>query len=256
MKNTLIITILFLIILFTSCESGSGNRDQRQSAVLPAGTSTGPVPIVGTPLNSRNNYPIIGSSSQLTLNPKHGEPGHRCDIAVGAPLPANAINNTTQNIVPSTIPSGNVAPANATTTVASGLNPKHGEPGHRCDIAVGAPLSTPVKANAAPAITTSNVSTNNKLQYNPLSNTAIAVAPGMNPKHGQPGHRCDIAVGAPLSDTAKSKTTSVVPTNLVETKPTNNETSAVDPLLNPKHGEPGHRCDIAVGAPLSSAPKQ
>ncbi len=28
-------------------------------------------------------------------------------------------------------------------------------------------------------------------------NTA-STAPGMNPPHGQPGHRCDIAVGAPL----------------------------------------------------------
>ena len=24
--------------------------------------------------------------------------------------------------------------------------------------------------------------------------------------------------------------------------------------LNPAHGQPGHRCDIAVGQPLSSAP--
>jgi len=24
--------------------------------------------------------------------------------------------------------------------------------------------------------------------------------------------------------------------------------------LNPAHGQPGHRCDIAVGAPLNSAP--
>ena len=27
----------------------------------------------------------------------------------------------------------------------------------------------------------------------------VATKPGMNPPHGQPGHRCDIAVGAPLS---------------------------------------------------------
>lgn len=26
--------------------------------------------------------------------------------------------------------------------------------------------------------------------------------------------------------------------------------------LNPAHGQPGHRCDIAVGAPLNSAPAQ
>jgi len=34
----------------------------------------------------------------------------------------------------------------------------------------------------------------------PVKNDAVtAVAPGMNPAHGQPGHRCDIAVGAPLN---------------------------------------------------------
>jgi len=26
------------------------------------------------------------------------------------------------------------------------------------------------------------------------------------------------------------------------------------PGMNPPHGEPGHRCDIAVGAPLNSKP--
>jgi hypothetical protein len=27
----------------------------------------------------------------------------------------------------------------------------------------------------------------------------MATAPGMNPAHGQPGHRCDIPVGQPLN---------------------------------------------------------
>jgi hypothetical protein len=32
--------------------------------------------------------------------------------------------------------------------------------------------------------------------------------------------------------------------------------TAGDGALNPEHGKPGHRCDIAVGAPLNSKPKQ
>ena len=32
---------------------------------------------------------------------------------------------------------------------------------------------------------------------------AAATAEGMNPPHGQPGHRCDIAVGAPLDSKPK-----------------------------------------------------
>jgi len=34
------------------------------------------------------------------------------------------------------------------------------------------------------------------------------------------------------------------------------EVNSSSTALNPKHGEPGHRCDIAVGAPLNSKPTQ
>lgn len=83
------------------------------------------------------------------MNPAHGQPGHRCDIAVGAPLnsaPAKpATTTTTQTVTP--------APATATKT-APGMNPPHGQPGHRCDIAVGAPLnSAPAKPAATPTVT-------------------------------------------------------------------------------------------------------
>jgi hypothetical protein len=67
------------------------------------------------------------------------------------------------------------------------LNPEHGKPGHRCDIAVGAPLhSTP----------TTGASSQPKVVSAPLAPTGNA---GLNPQHGQPGHRCDIPVGAPLN---------------------------------------------------------
>ena len=64
----------------------------------------------------------------------------------------------------------------------TGVNPPHGQPGHRCDIPVGSSLDAPVKTPA-----------NNTLINASQSSTAM-----MNPAHGQPGHRCDIAVGAPL----------------------------------------------------------
>ncbi|MBF0694779.1 MAG: hypothetical protein IR153_06965 [Flavobacterium sp.] len=100
--------------------------------------------------------------------------------------------------MPSTPSTMTPAPAK----MQAGLNPAHGQPGHRCDIAVGAPLSSaPAKpANnqiqmqtpaPTPAPTTATPSI-----LNPSA--ATATAPGMNPPHGQPGHRCDITVGAPL----------------------------------------------------------
>ena len=94
-------------------------------------------------------------------------------------------------------------PATTNTTVtAAGMNPAHGQPGHRCEIPVGAPLNTSATvskpqntvspAPSAPTVTTSAT---------PSATTAVQSAPtaeGMNPPHGLANHRCDIAVGAPL----------------------------------------------------------
>ena len=89
---------------------------------------------------------------------------------------------------------------NATTTAAAtGLNPAHGQPGHRCEIPVGAPLNTPATAsNPQKAVTPAPTVTTTP---NPSAPTTVELAPtaeGMNPPHGQANHRCDIAVGAPL----------------------------------------------------------
>lgn len=83
----------------------------------------------------------------------------------------------------------NVAPATNTTSTSGDLamNPAHGQPGHRCDIPVGAPLNTTSgSSNTAPAINKTNA------VPTPISGS------GLNPPHGQPGHRCDIKVGDPL----------------------------------------------------------
>lgn len=88
----------------------------------------------------------------VKLNPPHGQPGHRCDIEVGQPLPA--AGTTVVATQPSTQPVQPVMqnpqpvmmnpPANANVLPGAPkgkVNPPHGEPGHRCDIAVGAPLN-------------------------------------------------------------------------------------------------------------------
>jgi len=93
-----------------------------------------------------------------------------------------------QNVfTPETSKSTTTEKSETTTSDTNGdvaLNPAHGQPGHRCDIAVGAPLnSVPVQ------------STTNAQSGTPLKNSE-GVA--LNPPHGQPGHRCDIKVGDPL----------------------------------------------------------
>jgi hypothetical protein len=135
------------------------------------------------------------------------------------------------------------------------LNPAHGQPGHRCDIAVGAPLdSKPLPTNTAPAqapvaITQAGPATT-------VQPVVQKVAPGMNPPHGQPNHRCDIAVGAPLNSKPLSANTSpaVTKTQAPSAAIIQQPTQKVAPGMNPAHGQPGHRCDIAVGAPLNSKP--
>ena len=99
--------------------------------------------------------------------------------------------------------------------VGKGMNPAHGQAGHRCDIAVGASLSTPIAKPAAvtkstQAVTTSTTPTtipNSPLSFNTdgkstittsTPTTPVVTAPGMNPPHGQDGHVCAVAVGAPL----------------------------------------------------------
>ncbi len=72
----------------------------------------------------------------------------------------------------------------------------------------------------------------------------------LNPEHGQPGHRCDLPVGAPLNGSAASpKATPVQGNNLIQNQ-TNAAPAKVANGINPAHGQPGHRCDVKVGDPL------
>lgn len=105
-----------------------------------------------------------------------------------------------RNDSPSAIPSAVTAPASASSVVSTSgkpaLNPAHGQPYHRCEIAVGAPIdSAPAQQNAAqqtPSILSPTIAPAPQAQ-------AIGPKPAMNPAHGEPHHRCDLAVGAPLS---------------------------------------------------------
>jgi hypothetical protein len=109
-------------------------------------------------------------AANVKLNPPHGEPGHRCDISVGAPLDGSSQQPTT-SVQPVTInPTQNTSkPATTTPTTNPGnlkINPAHGQPGHRCDIAVGAPLDGSASATT-PTVQPTVQPTDNKspLQY-------------------------------------------------------------------------------------------
>lgn len=246
MKYISVSLVAIAAVLFTACNNSSSGG-KKSTVTMPSNiivpttgpgspTTTQPVQVQPNNNTTTTSQPVITTTQPVAtvtqpatpvtttavgLNPAHGQPGHRCDIAVGAPLNSAP---TTPTVTPTTAATNNpvmvksnpqpvetqkifTTPTNTTTT-AAGLNPEHGKPGHRCDIAVGAPLDS--KPNATPAVTATPVNNNPvtpsisqpvtpilpaTTNATPGSNT---VAPGMNPEHGKPGHRCDIAVGAPL----------------------------------------------------------
>ncbi|MCW3113143.1 MAG: putative lipoprotein [Segetibacter sp.] len=214
----------------------------------------------------------VNSSAALpgvALNPAHGQPGHRCEVAVGAPLNAPAPPQQVQpvnNILPqqqkpaATYPS---AVPGTSSPSSVGLNPAHGVAGHRCDIAVGAPLNTPVAASAQqkqPLVSQPQVQKPAPVLTSATAATSSKSSAGLNPAHGIKGHRCDIAVGASLNSPAPSAATQKQPE--INTQPAVQTPTAMYPTispsasakgtarLNPAHGQPGHDCAVAVGQPL------
>lgn len=109
-----------------------------------AATQTAPVTAAATPA------PAPGGEK---LNPPHGQPGHRCDINVGAPLNSKPVQQQAPVTVSNTTPAI-VNPQAAPQQTLPGMNPPHGQPGHRCDIAVGAPLNSKPAPVAAPVTVT------------------------------------------------------------------------------------------------------
>ncbi len=125
--------------------------------------------------------------------------------------PAQNTLQTLPAATTATLPTTTVATPTPTTTTATapGMNPPHGQPGHRCDITVGAPLNSPPGKTATTAPATQPVVTSTAQPAVTSTPTAppVKTAPGMNPPHGEPGHRCDITVGAPLNSAPAKPTT-------------------------------------------------
>jgi hypothetical protein len=232
--------LLLLSISFTifSCNDDKVEKDV---SIAPLTTSTTVADTTtATTVSSVNNLPV-----QMPAN--------------GSSVMPQSNSTMPQNVV------------STSTTTAPGMNPPHGQPGHRCDIKDGAPLSSaPARVATQPTGTTPQIVS----APQPATNAAVAAPTvtqkGMNPAHGQPGHRCDISVGAPLNSapTAKPATTNATanitpmatPTQNLPVVPALQNTSITTPAaktsaaftgkVNPAHGQPGHDCKVAVGQPL------
>jgi len=187
----------FYLLALVLCCACKGEKKETAQAMIP--TPTG---IAGLQKSNAIAPQASSTKSNLIFNPPHGEVGHTCALAVGAPLNRTATAQPKQAVVPQPAPAPAVPAAN---TTEKKLNPKHGEPGHQCDIAVGAPLDSKPMA----------VAKTTPVQPTVTQVSNIKVGKGLNPPHGQPNHRCDIAVGAPLNS---KPAPIVVPPPAVETK--------------------------------------
>lgn len=130
MRRITLLLAIFLGITAMSCTQSTSKETQqpspaeltqfqvnrlRQDAANISSNGAVAMPVSSSAVSQTPVQP--GATANPTINPPHGQPGHRCDIPVGSPLP--------------------VAQAAAP---AQRLNPPHGQPGHRCDIPVGSPL--------------------------------------------------------------------------------------------------------------------
>ena len=131
--------------------------------------------------------------------------------------PSNISIDGTTTEQPATPADGEAMPVQSTPATANegaavannNINPAHGQPGHRCDIPVGAPLDSPpgggnaMQTSAQPATSSQgqpflvNDEAKNRIMQE-QGKPATANSGKINPPHGQPGHSCEIPVGQPL----------------------------------------------------------
>ncbi|PKA82866.1 hypothetical protein ATE92_1006 [Ulvibacter sp. MAR_2010_11] len=116
-KKIAVILCLITVPMLISCKDDAKTKE----------TTTEVTPVKNT---TQEKAATPASGEAITINPAHGQPGHRCDLPVGAPLNSEATPTNTNSGSP-------VIKATGTT---GNLNPPHGQPGHRCDINVGDPL--------------------------------------------------------------------------------------------------------------------
>ena len=236
--------------------------------------------VLGVSLIACNNNKPEQDESISTLKTTTTDGSINTGTASTQSLPQQMPANPTSGMPPTqTAMPQNVTPANT----AAGMNPEHGKPGHKCEINVGAPLSSaPARTATAPttAVTQPTTITQPKMLSQPVTTTPAitatkpVTAKGMNPAHGEPGHRCDISVGAPLNSAPTNTTkpaattgsanitpmaapvqsSSIVPalqnTSIPTPTPAAKTPTNFTGKINPAHGQPGHDCKVAVGQPL------
>lgn len=142
MRKQHFIGLALLGLVLTSC------GDTKKEPV------TEPAPQIEATSNEVTETPVatetVDNTSNEALNPAHGQPGHRCEIPVGAPL-SSAPGAQATNLPNQGAPAGDNKPflvndaakqqmGGAKSASSGQINPPHGQPGHDCAVPVGQPL--------------------------------------------------------------------------------------------------------------------
>lgn len=176
--------LLFLLgssLFFTSCkktEEAPAPTEQKTATTTAETPATNDVSTVTTTPAPTATQTAAPTGQPPKLNPPHGQPFHRCEIAVGAPLDGSA---PAQGTTPAPVQQN--APKSFFKTVQSEQQANPTQPLATAPAKQVSPTQQ-VKPAATPASTTANA----------------GPKPKNNPAHGQPHHRCDIKVGDPLPD--------------------------------------------------------
>lgn len=133
---------LSLMVALSACSS---QQEDAADTTTPAATTAPAAPtttITSAPMDAQ--APSASAGTVSDPNPPHGEPGHRCEIPVGASLSGTPPSSGPMDQMPTTqpiaIPQMSAQPAAAAGSTPPGMNPPHGEPGHDCAVPVGSPL--------------------------------------------------------------------------------------------------------------------
>lgn len=186
-KSTLLL-LLGTSLLFTACKKteeapiSTETKTETTATEKPVANDVSNITPTPAPAATQTATP---AGQPPKINPPHGQPFHRCEIAVGAPLDGSAPTQR-QGATPPPAPVQQNAPKSFFKTVQSQQQANSTQP------VASAPQPTP--------------QTTQTVQAKPTPKPALPTAkadgpkPKNNPPHGQPHHRCDVKVGDPLPD--------------------------------------------------------
>lgn len=105
MKKYILISGLAILGLSVSCTGDKNTSEETttpesgvETAISPSDPAAGeqqPLSVDGQPMNISSDpaaaasAPAAATGGPTMPNPAHGQPGHRCEVAVGAPIPAD-----------------------------------------------------------------------------------------------------------------------------------------------------------------------